>query len=773
MAKSQKEMKGWDYILADDEVQSAIKLESGSPIRRSRRNTPIKASSSSTNLKLKRKTDDLVLQVGDVVLVNNKRQQKVDIVLIKEIQFGVQNFIDLGGAFFIQMKNVNFKDLPKVAEYRSPNDIIPNEIFISPLVGYIKVTDIIDKIRIISESELENIILDDSNSDSTFLCRRGCDLSADHFSEKFDFRELHLSFQKDPNEVLKSIRSQTVPSAYKASTKKTQPVVKAENKVPKKKQSDKVIESVEIDDSEDDDSDLDDDVKPEDLLESDDGDLELDDDSESESPSKASRKRKSIPSTPTKRKMYVRNKQAPILSPLKKRIKIKSENSRENLPIPTRKVTSTLPPIESSSDAFKKMKEKLHTSARLADLPCRENEFTTIYMNLESAINEKTGCCIYVSGTPGVGKTATIREVVGQLQEGVQDNIVGDFDYLEINGLKLLTPNVSYEILWEKISGLKVSASNAALLLEDYFKNEKNDKSRKPLVVLMDELDQIVTAKQNVMYNFFNWPTYPNSNLIVLAVANTMDLPERVLSNKISSRLGLRRIQFIGYTFQQLGEIIANRLIMFTKESKRNVILHPDAIGFASRKVAGVSGDARRALNICRRAVEIAENEFLQLGSTERGSDEPYVVLIGHISKAINETINSPTSQFIASLPFTSKLVLVGVLLRMKRSGLAENPLGSVIDEVKNSLLLLTSTDETLQQLEKWSIVDLLYKGNDGETINIRPYKFKHIITELVENGILMQQSVRSERHKLIHLNVSQDEVLSVLKTDQQVSNML
>jgi origin recognition complex subunit 1 len=61
-------------------------------------------------------------------------------------------------------------------------------------------------------------------------------------------------------------------------------------------------------------------------------------------------------------------------------------------------------------------------------------------------------------------------------------------------------------------------------------------------VVLMDELDQLVTKNQAVMYNFFNWPTLRHSRLIVLAVANTMDLPERTLSNKISSRLGISPI---------------------------------------------------------------------------------------------------------------------------------------------------------------------------------------------------------------------------------------
>ena len=54
----------------------------------------------------------------------------------------------------------------------------------------------------------------------------------------------------------------------------------------------------------------------------------------------------------------------------------------------------------------------------------------------------------------------------------------------------------------------------------------------------MDELDQLMTTKQDVVYNFFNWPTLVNSKLIVLAVANTMDLPERVMTGRVRSRLG-------------------------------------------------------------------------------------------------------------------------------------------------------------------------------------------------------------------------------------------
>ena len=55
----------------------------------------------------------------------------------------------------------------------------------------------------------------------------------------------------------------------------------------------------------------------------------------------------------------------------------------------------------------------------------------------------------------------------------------------------------------------------------------------------MDELDQLVTPKQDVVYNFFNWPTLVGSKLVVIAVANTMDLPERVMTGRVRSRLGM------------------------------------------------------------------------------------------------------------------------------------------------------------------------------------------------------------------------------------------
>lgn len=810
MAKSQRDLKGWQYFLDDAELNNtdSVNGEPTTPSRRSRRGK----STSSQKISLKREEDELEIKEGDFLLVQQDNNSP-EVAIVKEIKFGNDNFLDIIVSWFIRMRDIEEADLPKVEEYKERSQLNENELFITSYLDEVKLGEIIDKVNILSEEEFNNdIVIDDSNKASTFICRRGCDSAGELFTDVFDFRDLCVLFEKNHHEFIEFIRRKTVPVAYNANKThdKSKSIKDKLDEVETKKPKQKTVSKQILDEEEENNDSSDEFESAIDLQDEPSSDeLESDEDA-SESKNKSPRKRKAslkpkavkekqkrvkIPNNHSKFDDESRQFITSVVSPLNKRMKIKDSSKPSILALSPRKPKKGVSKgengkngslgVDASSEAFKELKEKLHTSTRLSSLPCREDEFTSIYLNLETAIQEQTGCCLYVSGTPGVGKTATVREVIAQLRELTEMGELNDFDYLEINGLKLLSPNVAYEKLWEKISGLKVTASNAALLLESYF---SQDTPRKPLIVLMDELDQIVTKKQNVMYNFFNWPTYSNSKLIVIAVANTMDLPERVLSNKISSRLGLRRIQFIGYTFEQLGSIIKHRLDMLTKQNKRKVIINSDAIGFASRKVASVSGDARRALTICRRAVEIAEKDFLSSkedpGNEQEIENESYHVQISHISKAINETVNSPISQFLMSLPFASKLVLAGVLLRMKRSGLAENSLGDIIDEMKNSLTMLTSRDgdKVLEAIDsKMTLIDLLY-GNgllqnldstfNLKDTNIRILRFKYIVNELVENGIL-QQNVRGEKHSLINLNISEEEIVSVLKRDKEISSIL
>ena len=90
----------------------------------------------------------------------------------------------------------------------------------------------------------------------------------------------------------------------------------------------------------------------------------------------------------------------------------------------------------------------------------------------------------------------------------------------------------------------------------------------------------------------------------MLAIANTMDLPERIMMNRVSSRLGLTRLTFSPYTHDQLREIVAARLAGLR-------VFDGDAVQLVARKVASLSGDARRALDICRYTVVCQTGLFL------------------------------------------------------------------------------------------------------------------------------------------------------------------
>lgn len=61
-------------------------------------------------------------------------------------------------------------------------------------------------------------------------------------------------------------------------------------------------------------------------------------------------------------------------------------------------------------------------------------------------------------------------------------------------------------------------------------------------------------------------------------IANTMDLPEKLLP-RIASRMGMQRLCFGPYNYQQLQEIISSRLKGIDAFEKQ-------AIEFASRKVS-------------------------------------------------------------------------------------------------------------------------------------------------------------------------------------------
>ncbi len=440
--------------------------------------------------------------------------------------------------------------------------------------------------------------------------------------------------------------------------------------------------------------------------------------------------------------------------------------------------TRIVSPSYTQSSPFQIARARLHVASVPATLPCRETEFSIVYSHLEAAITDGSGACIYISGTPGTGKTATVREVVSRLDDAVRADELDDFIFVEINGMKITDPHQSYCLLWEALRGQRVSPSQALDLLEREFNNPSP--RRVPCVVLMDELDQLVTKNQSVMYNFFNWPGLRHSRLIVLAVANTMDLPERTLSNKISSRMGLTRITFPGYNHEQLMKIIQSRL-----EGVPGHIVEPDAVQFASRKVAAVSGDARRALDICRRAVELAEAEWKGPGGdpttpSKRGRGRAAEldkskgsrgkVTIATVKRAISEATTSPLQQYLRGLPFAFKVILASLVVRNERTGLPDSTYGDVLEEAKRALVL-DAASRRVSLLTRVNADDARWAGDarNKSSKMVRTAGIQAAAVGLAGAGIVILEGLRAERPSKMRLAVGDEEVKLALRDDPEI----
>ncbi|KAI5477041.1 origin recognition complex subunit 1 [Pseudohyphozyma bogoriensis] len=329
-------------------------------------------------------------------------------------------------------------------------------------------------------------------------------------------------------------------------------------------------------------------------------------------------------------------------------------------------LSSALPLPFTQSPSFKKLsvferaKSLLHVSATPESLPCRDDQRNKIASILGDAILDHTGTCLYIHGVPGTGKTASLHSVVRELQ---QDEDMDPFQFVEINGMKISEPNTAFTILWEALSGQKSPPRQALAHLEEHFQTP--DPTRKTTVVLVDELDQMITKKQDVIYNFFNWPHVPHSRLIVIAIANTMDLPEREMSGKIRSRLGSNRIPFPTYSWQELEAILEARLDGLD-------VFAPRALERIAKNVAAVSGDARRALDIARRTVEKKDQSNLINGKTELCS-------MVEVQETAKEMTNYGSNAFVQQASLHQKVFLLALSQCIKRAGVPEVDLETVM----------------------------------------------------------------------------------------------
>lgn len=209
-----------------------------------------------------------------------------------------------------------------------------------------------------------------------------------------------------------------------------------------------------------------------------------------------------------------------------------------------------------------------------ADLVGREAELEKLISFVESALRGDPGkggvkSSMFLAGPPGVGKTACVRAAISRLQHQQSKGQLPRFRFIGLNGMELRHPFEAYVRFWEALTGRKHIGSyeKACEWLGTYFTSPSatlGQDDDAATVVLLDEIDYLVTDKQTVLYDFFNWPkqaagTASGKRLIVLGISNTLNLADQLMPS-VRSRMDSEKCVFKAYSLQDTISILNSKL---------------------------------------------------------------------------------------------------------------------------------------------------------------------------------------------------------------------
>eukprot|EP00116_Pleurobrachia_bachei_P005966 sb/3466228/ len=149
---------------------------------------------------------------------------------------------------------------------------------------------------------------------------------------------------------------------------------------------------------------------------------------EKRTPEKRKRPTKTANTTPSRRTSSRARKESDDDFNVKRKQQTRSTPSSRRNFRPAKLHTPCVIPARApclDGDAFTRARSLLHVAAVPETLPGREEQFADVYYFLESKLEEKSGGCMYISGVPGTGKTATVQDAIRHIADGYKDLQVG------------------------------------------------------------------------------------------------------------------------------------------------------------------------------------------------------------------------------------------------------------------------------------------------------------------------------------------------------------
>ncbi|MHA1149281.1 MAG: Cdc6/Cdc18 family protein [Promethearchaeota archaeon] len=388
-----------------------------------------------------------------------------------------------------------------------------------------------------------------------------------------------------------------------------------------------------------------------------------------------------------------------------------------------------------------KSREALQSSYIPEELPHRDTEIEEVARITACALKGDTPPNILCYGMTGTGKTATVRYISQKL---AQHCLVNKPWWVYINCNVLSTPYRILAHLYNTITGQE-KIPPTGLPKDVIFKNllglldYKIGKS--VCFLVLDEIDILMEkggkdTLNEILYDL----TRLNENLDVcrtalIGISNKINFTEN-LDPRVQSSLGNVSVNFPTYNATQLRDILNDR----SRVAFYDDVIKDDVIPLCAAFAAKENGDARKALELLRKAGELAERGQLKF-ITEK-----------HVHEAFEELEKDYIVEFIKGMPFQTQLTLTAIFLLSKFSPKHIIISGDIYDVYEE----LCSKIPGLKQVSKRRVSDF--------------------INQLAQAGIIsadVRSMGRYGRTKIIKFEIEMDLIEKVLMVIPKIKNLL
>jgi cell division control protein 6 len=307
-------------------------------------------------------------------------------------------------------------------------------------------------------------------------------------------------------------------------------------------------------------------------------------------------------------------------------------------PTPRQSATPTI-----AHSVYSQARQLFARGANSGRLVGRDTEREKLVSFITEGVESRTGGCLYISGPPGTGKSAMVQEVCADM----------DLSNVRISHVNCASMRVSRDVYSRLIQDFCEDS--------DVFKKSEGDrlksmfipsskKAQDLFLVTLDEIDHLLNGDTGVLQSLFEWALQSKSKLMLIGIANALDLTDRSLPQLKAKNLKPRLLPFLPYSAVSIANVVTSRLRSLLppgadSDPKLVPFVQPAAIQLCSKKVASQTGDLRKAYELIKRAIDVIEQETFQKLDKQAKESENIPIL------GINTNLSSPAKAGSAPKP--------------------------------------------------------------------------------------------------------------------------